>query len=260
MTVSIEAIAWVLNDAPCDNPTQRLVLVALANHARPDGSAAFPSVATIRRYTALSERAIRYHLDELEQAGLIERCDARIVAAYIPRSDRRPVGFNLMLGLSRGVQVEQVVEERGANDDTNGVHVVQERGACHSERGAGDAPKPYITVQEPSIETVSQLNPEVPRLCNLLADLMVENGCRRPQVTKGWLDDMDRLIRLDGRSEVEVEGCIRWCQAHDFWRANILSPKKLRIKFDQLKLQAERERNSARPRGYQGIIDFVNET
>lgn len=258
--MSIEAIAWVLNHAPCDNPTQRLVLVALANHARPDGTAAFPSVATICRYTALSERAIRYHLDSLEEAGLIERCDARIVAAYISRSDRRPVGFNLMLGLSRGVQEEQVVEERGANDDSNGVQLVHERGACHSERGATDAPKPYITVQEPSLGTVSQVNPEIRRLCVLLSDLMVANGCRPPQITKSWLDDMDRLVRLDGRSVEEVEGCIRWCQSHDFWRANILSPKKLRMKFDQMKLQAERDRQASRPRGYQGIMDFVNET
>lgn len=257
--MSIEAIAWVLNDAPCNNPTQRLVLVALANHARPDGTAAFPSVATIQRYTALSERAIRYHLDALEDSGLIVRCDSRIVAAYIQRSDRRPIGYNLMLGLSREVQVEQVVEERGANDDSNGVHLVHERGACHSERGAGDAPKPYITVQEPSIGTVSRVSPDAHRLCELLKALMVENGCREPTVTEGWLAEMDRLMRIDGRSAEEVEACIRWCQADSFWRANILSPRKLRMKFDQMRLQAERTQLANRPRGYAGIMEFMND-
>jgi hypothetical protein len=44
--VSIEAINWALNHAPCENSTQKLVLFALANHAHPDGTSAFPSVAT----------------------------------------------------------------------------------------------------------------------------------------------------------------------------------------------------------------------
>jgi hypothetical protein len=33
------------------------VLVGLANHAGPDGTAAFPSVATLVRYTRLAERS-----------------------------------------------------------------------------------------------------------------------------------------------------------------------------------------------------------
>ena len=88
--MSIEAINWALNHAPCENSTQKLVLFALANHAHPDGTSAFPSVARIMRYTLLSERAIRLHLAGLEELGLIERGDAMVVASYINRPDRRP--------------------------------------------------------------------------------------------------------------------------------------------------------------------------
>jgi hypothetical protein len=37
----------------------KFVLVGLANHAGPDGIGAFPSVATLVRYTGLSERTVR---------------------------------------------------------------------------------------------------------------------------------------------------------------------------------------------------------
>jgi hypothetical protein len=51
------------------------VLAGLANHAGPDGTGAFPSVATLVRYTGLSERTVRTRLDRLETEGIISPCD-----------------------------------------------------------------------------------------------------------------------------------------------------------------------------------------
>ena len=63
--MSVEAISWALNLAPvlADRGGQpssacKFVLVGLANHAGPDGTGAFPSVATLVRYTGLSERTV----------------------------------------------------------------------------------------------------------------------------------------------------------------------------------------------------------
>jgi hypothetical protein len=62
--VSVEAISWALNLAPvsADRGGQpstacKFVLVGLANHARPDGTGAFPSVATLVRYTGQVHRS-----------------------------------------------------------------------------------------------------------------------------------------------------------------------------------------------------------
>jgi len=70
--VSVEAIFWALNLAPvpADRGGQlssacKFVLVGLANHAGPDGTGAFPSVATLVRYTGLAERTVRTCLDRL---------------------------------------------------------------------------------------------------------------------------------------------------------------------------------------------------
>jgi hypothetical protein len=79
----------------------KFVLVGLANHAGPDGTAAFPSVATLVRYTGLAERTVRTCLDRLAAAGIISPCDPGIIAARIKRADRRPQGWDLSPGLAR---------------------------------------------------------------------------------------------------------------------------------------------------------------
>lgn len=86
-------------------------------------------------------------------------------------------------------------------------------------------------------------------LAGLLADLIEQNGSRRPTVTKSWVTEIDRMIRLDERSPDLVEKCIRWAQADSFWRANIMSPAKLRKHYDRLRLDsiAAKQSNGRKP-------------
>ncbi|MBO0786580.1 MAG: hypothetical protein J2P33_10950 [Actinobacteria bacterium] len=58
-------------------------------------------MATLVRYTGLSERTVRTCLDRLSAEGIIAPCDPGIVAARIKRADRRPQGWDLNLGLIR---------------------------------------------------------------------------------------------------------------------------------------------------------------
>ena len=46
---------------------------------------------------------------------------------------------------------------------------------------------------------------------------------------------------LVARTPEQIEAAIRWCQADEFWRSNILSASKLREKYDQLRLAAARQ-------------------
>lgn len=84
-------------------------------------------------------------------------------------------------------------------------------------------------------------------LCALLADLIEANGSKRPSVSKGWLDAARLMLDRDGRELEKAERLLRWCQADEFWRANILSMPKFREKYDQLRLQAEKERTGGKP-------------
>ena len=93
--VSVEAISWALNLAPvpADRGGQpasacKFVLVELASHAGPDGVGAFPPVATLVRYTGLSERTVRTCLDRLQAEGIIVPCDR----TPWPRGSSVPIG------------------------------------------------------------------------------------------------------------------------------------------------------------------------
>ena len=61
-----------------------------------------------------------------------------------------------------------------------------------------------------------------------------------PQDYKVWALEVDRMIRLDKRTESEIEQVMDFSQKDDFWRSNILSVSKLRKKFDQLWLKMQK--------------------
>jgi hypothetical protein len=101
-----------------------------------------------------------------------------------------------------------------------------------SATDVADAPK--------SLALVENDRPEVDRLCARLADRIEANGSKRPAVTAKWRDACRLMLDRDGRTEAEVSGAIDWCQADEFWRANVLSMPKLREQYDTLRLQAQR--------------------
>lgn len=118
--MSVQAMAWAIEQQEVRDATARHVLLALANYADNEGRSAFPSTAKLERDTGLSESTIRRKLDALEQAGLIEKGNQAIVAAYIDRGDRRPICYDLTMG-KRGVVVTPG-DERGVTVTRTGCH------------------------------------------------------------------------------------------------------------------------------------------
>lgn len=105
------------------------------------------------------------------------------------------------------------------------------------------APTPTPTTSSLStsaIELADAPRPEIDRLCEHLASRIEANGSKRPTIGKTWHDAARLMLDNDGRTEQEVHGAIEWCQSDEFWRSNILSMPKLREKYDQLRLQAQR--------------------
>lgn len=146
-------MTWAMEQQLVTDPHACSVLIALGNHADRDGTGAFPSVETLRRYTKLSERTIRTKLAELEATGIIRRGNQAIAAAHIERADRRPVVWDLAMELGvqemhpaqeTGVQQAHPVNATGCSSRRHGVQLVQ-------ERGARAAPKPSLNHPEPGI-------------------------------------------------------------------------------------------------------------
>lgn len=124
-------------------------------------------------------------------------------------------------------------------------------GTVPDDSGSNPGKVPPEVEVEVEVEEEGKKNPssDALRLSGLLGDLIAGNNPKTAQLQTGkregtisrWAKDMDRMIRLDGRSPEEVTGVIEWCQADSFWRCNILSGAKLREKYDTLLLQMQRE-------------------
>lgn len=97
--MSLRAMTWALEQAPVDDPTEALLLVALADRAGDDGRGAWPSQQWLADRTRVTTRSVRRMLAGLEARGLIVRGDSRIVD-HLP-ADRRPVVWNLTLAMVR---------------------------------------------------------------------------------------------------------------------------------------------------------------
>ncbi|HDR8197972.1 TPA: hypothetical protein QC100_005635 [Bacillus thuringiensis] len=59
-----------------------------------------------------------------------------------------------------------------------------------------------------------------------------------------WANEFRLMRERDNREPQEIKAVIDWCQADPFWQGNILSPKKLREKFDQLTIQMKSKKGA----------------
>ena len=88
-------MTWALENAPVTDATALLVLIALADRASEDGTAAFPSQEWIAQRARCSVRTVRRKLADLEDAGIIRKGDPRYVQHI--RQDRRPTVWNVCM-------------------------------------------------------------------------------------------------------------------------------------------------------------------
>lgn len=206
--MSLEAMTWALNEAPVKNPSARFVLVGLANHAGPDGGAAFPSVATLVAYTGLSERTVRSQLDALEAAGVIVRCDPEVVARHIRRADRRPVGYDLQLHVKREVQPSHPDEVQnlhpvpatGCNQRTNGVQLARERGAAVAPEPSLNHPEPSVSPSRPPSGRTDDEDPRITEAITTIAIRRLEAAPDAP-TDRGKRRRYQRTIEANLRAE-----------------------------------------------------------
>jgi hypothetical protein len=78
-------------------------------------------------------------------------------------------------------------------------------------------------------------------LCLRLQKWIVENGSKEPEIGAGWISAARLMVDKDGRSVESAARLIDWCQQDPFWRANILSMRTFREKYDKLRLAANRD-------------------
>ncbi len=67
-----------------------------------------------------------------------------------------------------------------------------------------------------------------------------------PEGFRRWAYDIDLMMRIDCRSPDEIRELMDWAHRDSFWKANILSPGKLREKWDTLVAHSKRDKERIR--------------
>jgi hypothetical protein len=216
-------------------PEQRWIWLSIMSAAResPESGSLFvaPGIPFTTKeladYAGVKEREVRNVLPVMESLSMIE------------------------IAVNGLVRVTNWSQRQFESDD------VTKRTRDHRERSGEQRRNVPGNVPETETETETEedtsakppqtpIRDDVERLCNRLADRIAADGSKRPTITKAWRDAARLMLDKDGRTEAEAAQAIDWCQAHHFWRSNILSMPKLREKYDQLRKVATAERRPDR--------------
>lgn len=100
----------------------------------------------------------------------------------------------------------------------------------------------------------------------LFGKIKANNPKQKEPNFESWANEFRLLRERDNRELQDIKDVIDWCQSDPFWQGNILSPKKLREKFDQLTIQmksrkgannnAESDSSSTRRYSQKGQYDY----
>lgn len=94
-SVSLAAMLWALNEAQVTDPVAKLILIAMGDHANPQGQGCYAAQSTLAAQALCTDRTVRTHISEMERAGVIRRGDQQMVDHFRP--DRRPVVWDLAM-------------------------------------------------------------------------------------------------------------------------------------------------------------------
>ena len=256
MAISISTWVW---EHSASRHGARLVLLKIADGMRTETGWYWPSVKELCDKTQLTERAVRAAISELEILGELEvqryaapggcsryrilpiPCKDCTCIYCTPPAKIAPPQSSLLDGL-------EGADFAGA--DSSGVQ-------NFPPAPAKSAPGTVVRKTSSSKKNVRDPEPQrddVDRICAHLVERMVANGCKPPTITDTWKREARLLLDADKRTEDQVHKAIDWCQSNRFWRSKVMSMAKLRDKYDQLRLDAESERD--RSNGSNGRRDY----
>lgn len=220
------------------NSTTRLVLLVLAHHANESGIC-WPSTLTIAAETGLSERAVCTHLDIAKRAGWVSAKTKGHSGLGWRRSeysatfpeDAEPHSVPRAEGRSApNDRVLNVLPEGTERDDDRALNDVQSNLTTNfQEKKRPSAAAPRFSDEDKSLASA------------MFVDLLALNpGHKKPNLEK-WAQSIRLMREHDHRRAQDIAALWVWANAHTFWKTNILSPDKLREKWDRLVIQKNQQ-------------------
>jgi phage replication O-like protein O len=183
------------------------------------------SLTQLEKLTGLSRKGIEKSLKILEKHGLIEK-----------EKSKCPHGGNGVNKYVINVYSVTNEEDQGRELSTLGVGNSGNQG-----RELSTVTKETITKEidiSKDISNTSDISLDISK--NLHSSIVSwKKSLNKNSTPQKWQPDIDKMLRIDGRTEKQINEVIDWLKAGAddgsmFWRKIILSGEKLRKKFDQI--------------------------
>lgn len=208
-------------------PTQKLVLLALANCHNKGTGCCYPSIPHIAEVTGLNWRTVMRAVDGLQKRGAIaatkrggQRTEYALMRDSYPCHRVTPD------------TVSPLSQSQGTPVTVSPLPLSQSHHTPVTE-----SPKPgknHISkeIKEPRYSRDDLISAEV-----MLAKIRDGYpGLRQPNLP-AWAETLRKLREIDKRPPDEIGETFEWANAHDFWSRNILSPEALRRNYDKIRAQ-----------------------
>lgn len=225
------------------NPTRKLVLLKLADNANDKGEC-FPSYQHIADHCEVSRRSVISHIDALIKMGLVEKK---------LRKNQDGSSSNLyILHLEKGSENISPPSERISPPSENGSLPPSENISPitnHSINQSINHIDLSLQTKTPATSPAKKFSfteMDLAMAKEMFARIQKLNPNHKQPNFEAWANDIRLLGERDGKSYPEIIELFEWANQDRFWQANILSPRKLREKWDVLVLQRNRQ---AKPRG-----------
>ena len=217
------------------NPTRKLVLLKLADNANDKGEC-FPSYQHIADHCEVSRRSVISHIDVLIKMGLVEKK---------LRKNQDGSSSNLyILHLEKGSENISPPSERISPPSENISPITN-----HSINQSINHIDLSLQTKTPATSPAKKFSfteMDLAMAKEMFARIQKLNPNHKQPNFDAWANDIRLLGERDGKSYPEIIDLFEWANQDRFWQANILSPRKLREKWDVLVLQRNRQ---AKPRG-----------
>ena len=224
------------------NPTRKLVLLKLADNANDKGEC-FPSYQHIADHCEVSRRSVISHIDALIKMGLVEKKS---------RKNQDGSSSNLyILHLEKGSENISPPSERISPPSENGSLPPSENISPitnHSINQSINHIDLSLQTKTPATSPAKKFSfsdMDLAMAKEMFARIQKLNPNHKQPNFEAWANDIRLLGERDGKSHPEIIELFEWANQDRFWQANILSPRKLREKWDVLVLQRNRQ---AKPR------------
>ena len=99
------------------------------------------------------------------------------------------------------------------------------------------------------IPRTREATPDGVLLAEKLKAMILANNpkAKTPTDLYPWAKTADIMVLVDKRTRQEIESVMSFSQNSSFWKSNILSMDKLRLKFDTLYLQEKNQNGNHQP-------------